>query len=95
MNALLIAAALAATVPMPTVTGPVTAPGSMYPSPPISIVPTAVKVEDFPYVTEEYFLSGTAAGAPYTTRRSSGVRRTRPRSAGPSSPKRSMPADDR
>ena len=68
MNALLIAAALAATVPMPTVTGPVTAPGSMYPSPPISIVPTAVKVEDFPYVTEEYFVSGTAAGAPYTTR---------------------------
>jgi Alpha/beta hydrolase domain len=61
MNALLLAAAIAATAPMPTVSGPVTSPGAMYPNPPISIVPTA-------YVTEEYFLSGTAAGAPYTTR---------------------------
>jgi Alpha/beta hydrolase domain len=68
MNALLLAAAIAATAPMPTVSGPVTSPGAMYPNPPISIVPTATKVEDFPYVTEEYFLSGTAAGAPYTTR---------------------------
>jgi hypothetical protein len=40
----------------------------MYPNPPVSIVPTAVKVEDFPYVTEEYFVSGTAQNAPYTTR---------------------------
>jgi hypothetical protein len=40
----------------------------MYPSPPVSIVPTAVKVEDFPYLTEEYFVSGTAAGSPYQTR---------------------------
>jgi hypothetical protein len=68
MNAILLAAALAATTPMPTVSGPVTSPGAMYPNPAISIVPTAVKVEDFPYVTEEYFLSGTAAGAPYKTR---------------------------
>lgn len=68
MNAMLLAAALAATTPMPTVSGPVTSPGAMYPNPAISIVPTAVKVEDFPYVTEEYFLSGTAAGAPYKTR---------------------------
>ena len=28
----------------------------------------AVQVEDFPYVTEEFFVSGTANGAPYTTR---------------------------
>jgi len=40
----------------------------MYPNPPVSIVPTAVKVEDFPYLTEEYFLSGNANGATYMTR---------------------------
>jgi hypothetical protein len=40
----------------------------MYPNPPVSIVPTAVKVEDFPYVTEEFFMSGVANGAPYMTR---------------------------
>jgi hypothetical protein len=68
MNAILLAAALAATAPMPTVSEPVTSPGAMYPSPAISIVPTAAKVEDFPYETDEYFLSGTAAGAPYKTR---------------------------
>jgi len=68
MNVILFAAAVAATTPMPTVSGPVTSPGMMYPNPAISIVPTAAKVEDFPYVTEEYFLSGTANGAPYMTR---------------------------
>ena len=68
MNVLLLLAALVTTPPVPTVTGPVTMPGMMYPNPPVSIVPTAVKVEDFPYVTEEFFVSGTAAGAPYTTR---------------------------
>jgi len=68
MNAILLLAALAAAPPVPTVSGPVTMPGMMYPNPAISIVPTAVKVEDFPYVTEEFFVSGTAAGAPYTTR---------------------------
>jgi alpha/beta hydrolase family protein len=64
----LLAAALVTTPPTPTVTGPITTPGMMYPNPPVSIVPTAVKVEDFPYVTEEYFVAGTANGAPYTTR---------------------------
>ena len=68
MKALLLAATLFTTPSVPTVAGPVTSPGLMYPNPPVSIVPTAVKVEDFPYVTEEYFMSGTAAGAPYTTR---------------------------
>jgi hypothetical protein len=68
MNAFLLAAALVSTPPIPIVTGPITTPGMMYPNPPVSIVPTAAKVEDFPYVTEEYFLSGTANGAPYTTR---------------------------
>jgi hypothetical protein len=68
MNAFLLAAALISTPPIPTVAGPITSPGLMYPNPPVSIVPTAAKVEDFPYVTEEYFVSGTANGAPYTTR---------------------------
>jgi len=40
----------------------------MYPDPPVSIVPGAVTVESFPYVTEEYFVSGTVNDAPYTTR---------------------------
>ena len=68
MNLVILLAALVTTPTLPTVTGPVTTPGMMYPNPPVSIVPTAVKVEDFPYLTEEYFVSGTAAGAPYTTR---------------------------
>jgi hypothetical protein len=58
----------AATPPVPTISAAVTGPGRMYPDPPINVVPTAVKVEDFPYVTEEYFVSGTIADAPYTTR---------------------------
>ncbi len=61
--------ALASDVPaIPTVAGPIAAPGLMYPNPAVSIVAGAVRVEDFPYVTEEYFLSGMANGAPYTTR---------------------------
>jgi len=61
--------ASAATVPpVPTITGPLNGPALMYPSPPISVVPGAVSVDAFPYVTEEYFVSGTAKGAPYTTR---------------------------
>jgi len=68
MNTILLLAALTATPPVPTVVGPVTMPGMMYPNPAVSVVPAAVKVEDFPYVTEEYFLSGTANGAPYATR---------------------------
>jgi hypothetical protein len=58
----------AAVPPVPSVSGPIAGPGLMYPNPPVSVVPTAVKVEDFPYLTEEYFVSGTANGAPYTTR---------------------------
>ena len=54
--------------PVPAVSGPVTGPGLAYPNPPVSIVPGAVRVEDFPYVTEEFFVSGTANDAPYTTR---------------------------
>ena len=58
----------AATPPVPTISPLVSAPGMMYPNPAVSVVPTAPKVEDFPYVTEEYFVSGTAAAAPYQTR---------------------------
>jgi hypothetical protein len=60
--------ASAATPPVPVISPVVTGPGVMYPNPAVSLVPTAVKVEDFPYLTEEYFVSGTAAGAPYQTR---------------------------
>ena len=60
--------ASAATPPLPTVSGPIATPGLMYPNPAVSVVPAALKVEDFPYLTEEYFLSGTANGAPYSTR---------------------------
>ena len=61
--------ATAATVPpVPTLSGPIVGPGLAYPNPPVSIVPGAVRVEDFPYLTEEYFVSGTANGAPYQTR---------------------------
>ena len=60
--------AAAAEAPVPTVRGPIAGPGQMYPNPPVNVVPSAKKVEDFPYVTEEYFVSGTAQNAPYTTR---------------------------
>jgi len=53
---------------VPTISNPITGPGLMYPNPPVSVVATAVKVEDFPYITEEYFVSGTAKDALYTTR---------------------------
>jgi len=68
MNTILLLAVLMTTPPVPSVVGPVMTPGTMYPNPAVSIVPTAIKVEDFPYVTEEFFVSGTANGAPYTTR---------------------------
>jgi Alpha/beta hydrolase domain len=58
----------AAVPTVPAVSGPVTGPGLMYPNPAVSVVATAAKVEDFPYVTEEFFVSGSANGAPYATR---------------------------
>ena len=61
-------AAGATTPPVPTVSPVVSGPGVMYPNPAVSVVATAPKVEDFPYLTEEYFVSGTAANAPYQTR---------------------------
>jgi len=65
---LMASGAEAETPPVPTISAPISGPGQMYPNPAISVVPTAVKVEDFPYVTEEYFVSGMAKDAPYTTR---------------------------
>jgi len=67
-----------ATPPVPAISGPITGPGRMYPDPPVSVTPDAVKVEDFPYVTEEYFVSGTIGDAPYATR----IVVRRPRNAG-------------
>ena len=52
----------------PAISSPVTGPAKMYPDPAISVVPGSPQVEDFPYVTEEYFVSGRANDAPYTTR---------------------------
>ena len=66
--ACLVAPAGAATPPLPTVSAVVGGPGIMYPDPAINVVTEARQVEAFPYVTEELFVSGTAAGAPYTTR---------------------------
>jgi alpha/beta hydrolase family protein len=60
--------ARAAVPPVPKVSGPIMGPGLMYPNPPVSVVPEAVQVESFPYITEEYFVSGTVNEAPYTTR---------------------------
>ena len=64
----MLSGADAATPPVPAMSAPMTGPGPMYPNPAMSIVPTAVTVEDFPYATEEYFVSGIAKDAPYTTR---------------------------
>ena len=60
--------AAAAVAPVPAVSAAIGGPGAMYPNPPINVVPGATRVEDFPYVTEEFFVSGTVQGAPYTTR---------------------------
>jgi hypothetical protein len=58
----------AATPPVPNVLGRMTGPGPMFPNPAISVVPDAPKVEDFPYVTEEFYVEGTAKAVPYRTR---------------------------
>jgi catechol 2,3-dioxygenase-like lactoylglutathione lyase family enzyme len=53
---------------MPAISSPVAGPAKMYPDPAISVVPGSPQVEDLPYVTEEYFVTGRANDAPYTTR---------------------------
>jgi hypothetical protein len=64
----LVAPAEAATPPVPKVFGRMKGPGPMFPNPAISVVPDAPKVEDFPYVTEEFYVAGTAKEVPYHTR---------------------------
>jgi len=53
--ALLVATSAAAAVPTPTVSGPITGPGTPFVTP-----PTMFHLSDFGYVEEEYFVSGTA-----------------------------------
>jgi hypothetical protein len=52
--------------PLPMVSGPVTAPGSMFPG--LRELPKGTEPADLNYVTREYFVSGMAASKPYTTR---------------------------
>jgi len=60
--------AAAATPALPAVSASVPGPGLMYPDPATNVVPEARQVETFPYLTEEFFVSGTANAAPYATR---------------------------
>ena len=53
--------------PMPTVEGPVTGPGPMWPGLRPALTP-GNEPEDLGYVTEEYFVWGDANGQPYRTR---------------------------
>jgi hypothetical protein len=53
-------------VPVPAVDGPVTGPGAIFPG--LREVPPGTTVEAMGYEAKEYFVSGTAAGKPYTTR---------------------------
>jgi len=71
MTVLVLAVAVRAgaqTPDIPEISGPITGPDLMYPNPPVNVVADAAQVEDFPYITEEYFVSGIANGLPYTTR---------------------------
>jgi hypothetical protein len=63
-----LSVARAAVPAVPKVSEPVTGPGMMYPNPAVNVTPSAAKVEDFPYVTEEFFVSGTVNNTAYTTR---------------------------
>jgi hypothetical protein len=53
-------------VVLPTLSAPVTGPGAMFDSAPSQAA--GLDVAHFRYKTTEYFVSGTAAGKPYTTR---------------------------
>jgi hypothetical protein len=57
----LATAAIAAVPDIPTVEGPITGPGPMHPG--IRPGPEGTNLEDFDYVTEEFFVSGTAGPA--------------------------------
>lgn len=65
--ALCFGVALAQSTPaLPTVEGPIIGPGPMYPG--MRPLEAGTEPEAYGYQTEEYFVSGTANGAPYTTR---------------------------
>jgi hypothetical protein len=65
--ALVCAGAAQALVPeIPAVEGPITGPGEMQPA--IRPGPEGTNLDDFGYIVEEYFISGTAAGVSYKTR---------------------------
>jgi len=66
VSALACAAAGAEVPAMPALEGPITGPGSMYPG--LRPLTPGTEPADFGYLTEEYFVSGTAAGQPYKTR---------------------------
>ena len=51
---------------LPTITAPVTGPGPMFES--LMALPAGDDMAHFGYEASEYFVSGTAAGQPYTTR---------------------------
>ena len=53
-------------VPLPSLSAPVTGPGPMFDSAPS--LASGLDLAHFRYETAEYFVSGTAAGKPYTTR---------------------------
>ena len=53
-------------VPLPSLSAPVTGPGRAFDSAPS--LARGLDLEHFRYETTEYFVSGTAAGKPYTTR---------------------------
>ena len=53
-----VANAQAAAPPVPAVEGPITGPGPMYTG--MRAVPPGTDTVDFRYLTEEYFVSGTA-----------------------------------
>lgn len=68
-GAVLLASAPAARAVVPTIPaieGPITGPGPMHPG--MRLGPDGTNPGDFEYVSDEYFVSGTAAGASYKVR---------------------------
>lgn len=63
---ILVLGLMMASTPLPTVMGPITGPGPMFPG--LREVPRGTEPADFDYVAKEYFVSGTANGKAYTTR---------------------------
>src|SRR5207253_1795493 len=51
---------------IPKVTAEITGPGPMFPG--LRELPKGTEPADFDYLAKEYFVAGTAAGKPYTTR---------------------------